>query len=152
VSEASVSPVEPSRERAKEPTKDELRPAVAAVLERLADRAEPALVACLRRSREAWDQADSFSVIDGDLQEEIAALRRRLARTAQPVSPASRRAIALEGLLAIDASVALVRLFERRLASLLRMRLRSPTPDVLPGGRPFLDLGPALHEVAEAWR
>ncbi len=68
------------------------------------------------------------------------------------MSPAGRRAVALEGLLALDASVALVRLFERRLAPLLRLRLRSATPDVLPDGRPFLDLGQALHEVAEAWR
>jgi hypothetical protein len=109
-------------------------------------------VACLRRSREKWDQADSLSVIDDDLADEISALRRRLAERAQPGSPAARRAIALEGLVVLDASVALVRLFERRLAPLLRLRLRSTTPDVLPDGRPFLDLGRALHEVAEAWR
>ncbi|HVV49429.1 MAG TPA: hypothetical protein VHO06_07215 [Polyangia bacterium] len=132
--------------------RDELRPAIAALLERLAARAEPALAACLRRSREEWDQADSLSVIDGGLADEIAALRRRLAEGAAPAAPAARRAIALEGILVVDASVALVRLFERRLAPLLRLRLRSATPDVLPDGRPFLDLGRALHEVAEAWR
>ena len=55
-------------------------------------------------------------------------------------------------MLAVDASVALVRLFERRLAALLRLRMRSVNPDVLPEGRPFLDLGHALHEAAEAWR
>jgi len=131
---------------------DDLRPAIAAVLERLASRTEPALVACIRRSREEWDQADSLSIIDPELAEEIAALRARLTGSAQPASPAARRAIALEGLVVLDASVALVRLFERRLAPLLRLRLRSATPDVLPGGRPFLDLGEALHEVAEAWR
>jgi hypothetical protein len=129
-----------------------LRPAIAAVLSGLARRAEPALAASLRRAREAWDQADSFSVIDGELEGEIAGLRRRLARGATPSATAASRAIALEGLLAIDASVALVRLFERRLASLLRLRLRSATPDLLPEGRPFLDLGHALHEAAEAWR
>lgn len=131
---------------------DDLRPAIAAVLARLASRTEPALAACIRRSREEWDQADSLSIIDADLAEELAALRGRLARSAQPASPAARRAIALEGLVILDASIALVRLFERRLAPLLRLRLRSATPDVLPGGRPFLDLGEALHEVAEAWR
>jgi hypothetical protein len=132
--------------------RDDLRPAIAAVLERLASRTEPALVACIRRSREEWDQADSLSIIDADLAEELAALRRRLAHSAQPASPAGRRAIALEGLVILDAAVALVRLFERRLAPLLRLRLRSATPDVLPSGRPFLDLAEALHEVAEAWQ
>jgi hypothetical protein len=132
--------------------RDDLRPAIAGLLERLAARTEPALAACLQRSREEWDQADSLSVIEAEVAEEIASLRRRLAEGAGPASRAARRAIALEGLLVIDASVALVRLFERRLASLLRLRLRSATPDLLPDGRPFLDLGRALHEVAEAWR
>jgi hypothetical protein len=134
------------------PERDGLRPAIASLLERLAARIEPALAACLLRSREEWDQADAFSVIDADVGGEIAALRRRLAAGAGPGSSGARRAIALEGLLVVDASVALVRLFERRLASLLRLRLRSGTPEVLPEGRPFLDLGRALHEVAEAWR
>jgi hypothetical protein len=132
--------------------REDLRPAVSALLGRLAARTEPALAACLQRSREKWDQADSFSVLDAGVEDEIAALRRRLAGSAAPTAPAARRAIALEGLLIVDASVALVRLFERRLASLLRLRLRSATPDFLPDGRPFLDLGHALHEVAEAWR
>ncbi len=132
--------------------RDGLRPAVAALLERLAARTEPALEACIRRSREEWDQADSLSVIDADLADEIAALRRRLAARAQPGASAARRAVALEGLVVLDASVALVRVFERRLAPLLRLRLRSATPELLPDGRPFLDLGQALHEVAEAWR
>ena len=140
-------PAEPARVE-----RDDLRPAIAALLERLAARTEPALIACMRRSREEWDQADSLTVIDADLADEIAALRRRLAGGAEGVASRARRAIALEGLLAVDASVALVRLFERRLASLLRLRLRSATPDLLPEGRPFLDLGRALHEVAGAWR
>jgi hypothetical protein len=140
-------PAEPMRVE-----RDDLRPAIAALLEQLATRTEPALIACLRRSREEWDQADSLTVIDADLADEIAGLRRRLAGVAEGVASGARRAIALEGLLAVDASVALVRLFERRLASLLRLRLRSATPDLLPEGRPFLDLGRALHEVAGAWR
>lgn len=142
-----ASPAEAARAE-----RDDLRPAIAALLERLAARTEPALDACLRRSREEWDQADSLSVIDADVEDDIAALRRRLADSTEPAASAARRAIALEGLLVVDASVALVRLFERRLASLLRLRLRSATPDLLPDGRPFLDLGHALHEVAEAWR
>jgi hypothetical protein len=134
------------------PFVDDLRPAVAALLARVARRAEPALAASLERAGQAWDQADSFTVIDDAFEAEIAATRRRLAAGAGADASAARRAVALEGLLAIDASVALVRLFERRLAALLRLRLRAPTPELLPGGRPFLDLGRALHEVAEAWR
>ncbi len=133
------------------PGRDDLRPAVAALLERLAARTGPALIDCLQRSREQWDQADSLSVIDAEVADDVAALRRRLVAEAGAASPA-RRAIALEGLLVVDAAVALLRLFERRLASLLRLRLRSGTPDLLPAGRPFLDLGNALQEVAEAWR
>jgi hypothetical protein len=131
---------------------DELRPAVAALLARLARRAEPALITAMQRAREAWDQADAFSPLDLALQADIAALRRHLVAAAGAPATAARRAIALEGLLAIDAALALVRLFERRLAALQRLRLRSATPDLLPGGRPFLDLGRALHEAAEAWR
>lgn len=131
---------------------DDLRPQVAAVLEALASCTDPALAACLERSREKWDQADSLSIIEGDLADEISALRGRLTETAQADSSSARRAIALEALVVLDTSVALVRLFERRLAPLLRLRLRSATPDFLPDGRPFLDLGGALHELAEAWR
>jgi hypothetical protein len=131
---------------------DELRPAVAALLVRLARRAEPALLTAMQRAREAWDQADAFSPIDPELEVEIGVLRRHLAAATGPRTTAARRAIALEGLLAIDAALAVVRLFERRLAALQRLRLRSATPELLPGGRPFLDLGRALHEAAEAWR
>lgn len=63
-----------------------------------------------------------------------------------------RAAVALEGLLVLDTAVSLVRLFESRLASLLRLRRRSATPELLPEGRPFLDLAGALRELAEVWR
>lgn len=132
--------------------RDDLRPAVASVLARVARRADPALIASLERAQVAWDQADSFSVLDEDLEAEVAAVRRRLSASAGAAESPARRAIALEGLLAVDGCVALVRLFERRLAALLRLRRRSVTPELLPEGRPFLDLGRALHEVVEAWR
>ena len=104
------------------------------LLGRMAHRAEHALAASLKRATEAWDQADAFSVIDGGLEAQIAATRRRLAAAAAPSATAARRAVALEGLLAVDLSVALVRVFERRLAALLRLRLRSTTPDLLARG------------------
>jgi hypothetical protein len=134
---------------------DDLRRAVADLLAGLARRCEPALIAVLKRAARAWDQADAFSAIDGDAEAEVAVVRRRLAAAAMDGRQDGRqaqRAAALEGLLAVDTAVALVRVFERRLATLLRLRLRSATPDLLPGGRPFLDLAGALAELAEAWR
>lgn len=142
----------PATTRADTGAVDDLRPAIAALLARVAHRAEPELMKALAQASAAWDQADAFTVIDAEVEAEIATTRRRLTASAGAAAPPARRAIALEGLLAIDASIALVRLFERRLAALLRLRLRSATPELLPGGRPFLDLAGALHEVAEAWR
>lgn len=143
---------DPDSSPAAMPVRDDLRPVVSALLGRLARRAEPELIASLTKAAGAWDQADSFAVIDEDLEAEISATRRRLATAASPSAAPARRAIALEGMLAVDAATALVRLFERRLAALLRLRLRAPTPELLPGGRPFLDLASALQQVAEAWR
>jgi hypothetical protein len=130
----------------------DFRRGVAELVARMARRTEEALAATLKQATSAWDQADAFSVIDDELQVEITAMRRRLAAGAQTTTAAASRAVALEGLLVVDASVALVRVFEQRLAVLIRLRLRSATPELLPEGRPFLDLGRALREVAEAWR
>lgn len=137
--------------RAAVPTCAELRRAVGAVLLALSRRAEPAMTAALERAQRAWDQADTLQVIDDATQRELARLRHRLTGAVSGGTPA-QRAVALEGALAVDVSVALVRLFERRLATLLRSRLRSPDPALLPQGRPFLDLARGLAEAAEAWR
>ncbi len=130
----------------------ELRREISAVLTRLARRADETLAAAFARVAQAWEQVDALAMIDGELEGQVARARRQLAAAAHPGAAAAQRAVALEGLLAIDASVALARLCERRMASLLRLRLRSPSRELLPGGRPFLDLGAALHEAAEAWR
>jgi hypothetical protein len=130
----------------------ELRREISAVLTRLARRADETLAAALARVAQAWEQVDALAMIDGELEGQVARARRQLAAAAHPGAAAAQRAVAVEGLLAIDASVALARLFERRMASLLRLRLRSPSRELLPGGRPFLDLGAALYEAAEAWR
>jgi hypothetical protein len=54
-------------------------------------------------------------------------------------------------LLTIDAVVDLVRLVERRLATLVRLRLRSRTPELVVDDRPFLDVPAALAEIARRW-
>jgi hypothetical protein len=128
------------------------RRAVAEVLLRLAQRSDDALSASLAHAGQAWEKVDAPSIVDLAFETEIAALRRRLAAAAQPAAAASQRAVALEGLLVLDVAVALARLCERRMASLLRLRLRASSRELMPGGRPFLDLGAALHEAAEAWR
>ena len=128
------------------------RRAVAAMLFRLARRADEALSTSLAHVGQAWEQVDAPSIVDLDFERDNAALRRRLAAAAHPTAAPSARAVALEGLLVLDVAVALARLCERRMASLLRLRLRAPSRELMPGGRPFLDLGGALHEAAEAWR
>jgi hypothetical protein len=65
--------------------------------------------------------------------------------------PAVVAAVALEGLLALEAACGLTTLAERRLSSLIRLRLRGRERDILPAGRPFLDLGAAFAEAARAW-
>jgi len=138
--------------RAADARRSDLRREIAALLERLARRVDDVLTAALARAPWAWEQVDAVSVMDFELEDAIAVTRRRLAAAAHPAAPSDRRAVALEGLLAVDASVALARLCERRMASLLRLRMRSTARELLPAGRPFLDLGAALHEAAEAWR
>ena len=128
-----------------------VRKRVADALAALATLTEPALTAAVRRARQAWDQADTMVVLEPPVLVELATLRRWLAVRAAAERSESAAA-ALEGLLAIDASVALIRLFERRLATLLRLQLRSGEPELLPQGRPFLDLARALGEAERAWR
>ena len=60
-------------------------------------------------------------------------------------------AVALEGLIALEAACGLTALTEGRLSALIRLRVRTREDDLLPEGRPFLDLGAALAEAATAW-
>lgn len=130
----------------------DLRRDVASLLARLARRVDEGLATALTRAGKAWEQVDALSMLDPQMEVDVGVTRRRLAAAGDVAAPPAERAVALEGLLAVDAAVALARLFERRMASLLRLRLRSPSRELLPLGRPFLDLGAALHEAAEAWR
>jgi|GEM_PF-1439199 len=129
----------------------EIRKRVADGLGALAALVDPALTAAVRRARQAWDQADALVVFDDQSLAQVAALRRWLLARAGG-TPGQAAAGALEGLLALDGAMALIRLFERRLAALLRLQLRSPEPELLPRGRPFLDLAAALREAEQAWR
>lgn len=117
-----------------------LRRRTAALLGALAARLEPALLEGLRRAGHAWDQVDATTVLDDDLRGQVAALEESWRGIGG--------AAALEGLLVLQVATALVSLVERRLATFVRLRRGG---ELLPGGRPFLDLPGALAEVAARW-
>ncbi len=124
----------------------ELRAQVGALVRELADRTEPALHQALARAASAWDQADALVILDDALLGRNVELQTRW-RQAAHGGPAERAA-AVEALLALDAAFGLVALVERRLATLIRLR---GDGDLLPEGRPFLDVSSALHDVARGW-
>jgi hypothetical protein len=126
-----------------------LRVTVAATLARLGQQTEAALGPALARARQSWDRSDDITIIDPPLAGALTEARRQLqAAAAGPSAPVT--AVALEGLLAVEAASGLAALAERRLPALIRLRVRAKG-DLLPGGRPFLDLGAALQEAAQAW-
>jgi hypothetical protein len=127
-----------------------LRALVSHALDGLARRLDDVLPPTLARARQAWDKVDDLTIVDEELASLLAATRRTLVENAASDS-APVRAVAFEGLLALDAARGLTSLAERGLASLIRLRVRGSNDDLLPDGRPFLDLGAALAEAARAW-
>lgn len=133
------------------PPPGELRARTGAWLSALAARLEASLPAALARATEAWDQADTFVVFDAELRDEGIALRRA-AEVLAADEEATLRTAGREASLVIDAVVGLVSLLERRFAAILRLRLRSATPELVVDGRPFLDVAAALAEAGRRWR
>ena len=129
----------------------ELRARSAAWLTAIAARLETALPDALSRATEAWDQADVFAVFDDATRDEAVALRRGAAQL-EAADDAAARTAGLEARLLIDASVGLVSILERRLAAILRLRLRSGTPELVVDGRPFLDVAAAFAAAGRRWR
>jgi len=128
-----------------------LRARTANLLAALADRAATTLPEALARTHQAWDQADAFAILDAELRADAIELRRAAAASAQ-ADEASTRAAGVEARLLVDAAVGLATLLERRFAALVRLRLRSATPELIVDGRPFLDVAAALAEAARRWR
>lgn len=146
------------------------------LLAELARRVSAALPETLTQASRAWDQVDALRLLDKAVHDEHRALLLA-AQKLQADESVERRALGLEAQLTLDAAVDLVALVERRLATLVRLRLREAlpppsdadpvdpdaaidaTPDLdrralaalLPEGRPFLDLGAALAETARRW-
>ena len=129
---------------------ERLRAIVAECLTALARRIDEALPPALARARREWDQVDELTIVDAPLQSALVDARRALtAAVLAGVQPQS--AVALEGLIALEAACGLTALTEGRLSALIRLRVRTREDDLLPDGRPFLDLGAALAEAASAW-
>lgn len=128
-----------------------LRARTGAWLTALAARVAETLPDGIARATQAWDQADGFAVFDAELREEAIELRRAAEALAAGADDEARAA-GVEARLMIDASVGVVSLLERRFAAILRLRLRSATPELLVDGRPFLDVAAALNEAGRRWR
>jgi hypothetical protein len=127
-----------------------LRRDLGALLTELGMRVEPALAAALTRASGIWDQVDAFTVLDGATMvrvEEHRLLWQALLLSEKPLA----RAAATEALMTMDACVGLVALLERRLATLVRLRMRDEDTRLMLDGRPFLDVGAALKAAGRAW-
>ena len=124
-----------------------LRARLAVLLSTLCERLEPALVAALRQAEVAWDSFDTLAVLDPSLQAEAQAISDG-ASVLEAAADAGLRAAGLELRLSLAAALGLIDLCERRLATLVRLRVQSSEPALLPEGRPFLDIAAALTEVA----
>lgn len=135
------------------------------LLAELARRVEATLPQTLAQAHGAWDQVDALRLLDKAVHDEHQSLLVASRRLQAHDSP-EQRALGLEAQLTLDAAVDLVSLVERRLATLVRLRLRTAThatstsesdvdhhvsETLLPAGRPFLDLGAALAETARRW-
>ncbi len=138
------------------------------LLAELARRLTTALPDTLAQAHRAWDQVDALRLLDKAMRDEHQALLVA-ARLLQAQESPDKRALGLEAQLTLDAAIDLVSLVERRLATLVRLRLREAMPSraaqdlaspdldqsaleaLLPQGRPFLDLGAALAETARRW-
>jgi hypothetical protein len=130
-----------------------LRARVHELIAELAQRTDDALSRALAHAEGAWDQVDALRILDRTLDEEVRTLRATAARMSAE-EDAVHRAVGLEAQLTVDAVAGLVRIVERRLATLVRLRLRATADDrgaLVVDGRPFLDLGAALHEAARRW-
>ncbi|HEY0713374.1 MAG TPA: hypothetical protein VGF45_11920, partial [Polyangia bacterium] len=127
-----------------------LRHLVAEALNLLGRRLEERFAQAIASAQRAWETADDLVIIDAGTGALLAETRRTLFRAGGSAHRALR-AVALEGLLAFDSAYGLASVAERRLSSLIRLRVRSEDADLLPEGRPFLDLAQAFAEAAQEW-
>lgn len=127
-----------------------LRKRLSQLLSTLSQRLGPALAAALRQAAVAWDSFDTVAVLDAGLRAEAQALAT-LAVQLERSADAAQRAAGLELRIALTSALGLVDLCERRLATLVRLRVQSSQRSLLPHGRPFIDIAAALAEAARGW-
>ena len=147
---------ESARPRLVGPSPEALRRSVAGCLTAMEQQVEGHLTAALTTASHAWDGVDSALAISSHtpLAEQLRQARRQLEEAAARSASGLARAVATEGLVALELAAELLRLFERRLSSLIRLRVLSGQggrEGLLPDGRPFLDLAAALRDAARAW-
>lgn len=128
-----------------------LRERLGRFLEKLARRLEPSLKTALQHADVAWDAFDEVAVLDAELEGDAADLGAAAA-VLEREEDAERRAVGTEIRIALESTLGIVHLIERRLATLVRLRVQSGDRALLPGGRPFLDVASALAEAALGWR
>lgn len=127
-----------------------LRKRLSLLLSALAQRLQPALTEALRQASVAWDSFDTVAILDAGLRAEAQALVTAAIELERSPEPA-QQAAGLELRIALTSALGLVHLCERRLATLVRLRVQSPQRSLLPGGRPFIDVAAALAEAARGW-
>lgn len=128
-----------------------LRQRLGRFLAELAKRLDPALKAALKHADVAWDAFDEIAVLDQELESEATALATEAAALERDEEPA-RRSVGTEVRITLESALGILNLVERRLATLVRLRVQSGERTLLPGGRPFLDVASALAEAALGWR
>lgn len=132
------------------PSPEQVRRQVRGTLQRMALQVEAHLPEALETAGRAWERTGSMALIDDETKEAIMAARQDLRAAVRAGDPATV-ALAVEGLWALRTAFAVVSLLESRLPALIRMRARLQVRDWLPRGRPFLDVAPALAELARRW-
>ncbi len=132
------------------PTADVIRRRVRGTLQRMATQVEAHLPQALETAGRAWERTGSMALLDEESMEMMLLARQELRAAVQAGEPGTV-ALAVEGLWALRTAFAVVSLLEARLPALIRMRARVQDREWLPGGRPFLDLAPALSELARRW-
>lgn len=128
-----------------------LRQRLGRFLAELARRLDPALKTALQHADVAWDAFDEIAVLDQELEHEATALATEAAALERDAEPA-RRSVGTEVRITLESALGIVNLVERRLATLVRLRVQSGERALLPAGRPFLDVASALAEAALGWR
>lgn len=128
-----------------------LRERLGRLLDKLARRLEPSLKTALQHADVAWDAFDEVAVLDAELEGEAAELGAAAAALEREEDP-ERHAVGTEIRMVLESTLGLVHLIERRLATLVRLRVQSGDRALLPGGRPFLDIASALAEASLGWR